>query len=261
MAPPTQRGLLFHWRNRVSRTNCCFQLALMVADDRIIIQQERMAANCSASAAFSLFSSRKITTKGFHLTESMICFAKKEKKKVGFKIRGLICSLVPVMVMFCQASKWDASFSGSTLTPSMWSVHHCTHTHNMQCVCFSSFVNDFSLNLRCTLPKKCFWRNVHFNVRSAGLRCPFKTQFWLFHWKLPFTNQIFRRKDPASIRLNRQSVLNVPSCISSFTDLLMGELQDVPGQMGDYSTSSIFWPWETCFPICCIPLCDALKTF
>lgn len=136
MAPPTQRGLLFHWRNRVSRTNCCFQLALMVADDRIIIQQERMAANCSASAAFSLFSSRKITTKGFHLTESMICFAKKEKKKVGFKIRGLICSLVPVMVMLSDVQMRRVLLRINPDTVHVVSAPLYTYTQHAVCMLF-----------------------------------------------------------------------------------------------------------------------------
>lgn len=231
MAPPTQWGLLFHWRNRLSRTSCCFQLALMVAENHIIIQQEWMAANCGVSAAFSLFSSRRIRTKGFRLTESS-------------KTRGWLSSRVPVAVMFRQASKSDMSFSGSTLTLSMWSVHHCTRV-------FPSFVNDFSLNLSCTLPKKSVPGGT---FTSTFTLCPFKAQFSLFNWKLHFTNQILDEKiQQASISTSH------PAWV--LLDLLMGELQDVPGQMGYYSSSSIFRPLETCFPICCIPLCDALKTF
>lgn len=216
MAPPTQRGLLFHRRNGLSRTNCCFQLAWMVAENHIIIQQQWMAANCSVSAAVSLFSSRRTTTKGFRLTES--------SKTRGFEFPHL--SLL--WLCFVQ------------MRPVLVRINpHTVHENT----CFPSFVNDFSLNWSCTLAKKCSWRNS-VSLQSTILTLSLKTSFhkWNFRWKDPA--RVFWTSRPAWVLF----------------DLLMGELQDVPGQMGYCSSSSIFRPLETCFPICCIPLCDALKT-
>lgn len=53
MALPAQQALLFRCCNRLSRTNCCFQLALMVVENHIIIQRNELLWTAACQCFFS----------------------------------------------------------------------------------------------------------------------------------------------------------------------------------------------------------------
>lgn len=172
MALPTQRGLLFHRRNRLSRTNCCFQLASMVAENHIIIQQQWMAENCSASGGvFPLFLNAESQQKVFAWQNQV--------KHVGLNFLtcpcyGCVSSGVQMRHVIVRINPYTAHVVSAPLY-----------------TCFPSFVNDFSPNLSCTRPKKSVPGGT---FTSTFTLCPFQAQFWLFNWKLHFTNEILDEK-------------------------------------------------------------------
>lgn len=273
MALPTQRGLLFRRYNRLSRTNCCFQLALMLADNHIIIQQEWNGCELRrVTAAFTLLL-RKIHNKRFPHWRSISAdleidfFSTVAVLVIFLKYSGILAHVLSMSSIINTDHMRDQIdkrvrcpkrhvllrihlFTVHVVSATSVYVFHYLHMTStwIHAACFQilpillsmwsqyvqMFLEEPSVQCpRCSRLQWSFKSSEH--KGNLSYSCTLTTHFWSFCWKF-YLKRKLHEENSANFHL---------SCIKT-----VGK--------GCFSYSNIFWVFRDLFPFL---LCDVLKTF